>query len=82
MFAVGTEIHLVNRMGKEFAAEGKKVITLTIPAACAPPCSASRRSICAGRWKIWRKQCREPDQSERRREALGRVALDRMLEIQ
>ena len=28
MFAVGTEIHLVNRMGKEFAAEGKKVVTL------------------------------------------------------
>ncbi len=28
MFAVGTEIHLVNRMGKEFAAEGKNVITL------------------------------------------------------
>ena len=27
-FAVGTEIHLVNRMGKEFAAERKKVITL------------------------------------------------------
>ncbi len=27
-FAVGTEIHLVNRMGKEFAPEGKKVITL------------------------------------------------------
>jgi quinolinate synthase len=28
MFAVGTEIHLVNRMAKRFAAEGKKVITL------------------------------------------------------
>ncbi len=28
VFAVGTEIHLVNRMGKEFAAEGKKVMTL------------------------------------------------------
>jgi len=28
MFALGTEIHLVNRMGKEFAGEGKKVITL------------------------------------------------------
>jgi quinolinate synthase len=27
-FAVGTEIHLVNRMAKEFAADGKKVITL------------------------------------------------------
>jgi quinolinate synthase len=28
MFAVGTEIHLVNRMGKEFAREGKKVLSL------------------------------------------------------
>jgi quinolinate synthase len=28
MFAVGTEIHLVNRMGKRFAEERKKVITL------------------------------------------------------
>ena len=28
MFAVGTEIHLVNRMALRFAAEGKKIITL------------------------------------------------------
>jgi quinolinate synthase len=28
MFAVGTEIHLVNRMAKRFAAKGKRVITL------------------------------------------------------
>jgi quinolinate synthase len=28
MFAVGTEIHLVNRMAHRFAAQGKKVITL------------------------------------------------------
>jgi quinolinate synthase len=28
MFAVGTEIHLVNRMARRFAAQGKKVITL------------------------------------------------------
>jgi quinolinate synthase len=28
MFAVGTEIHLVNRMAKQFADQGKKVITL------------------------------------------------------
>ncbi|GAC1648764.1 MAG: quinolinate synthase NadA [Acidobacteriaceae bacterium] len=27
-FAVGTEIHLVNRMAKQYAAQGKKVITL------------------------------------------------------
>ena len=25
----------------------------TTPAACARPCSASRRSICAGRWRTW-----------------------------
>ena len=28
IFAVGTEVHLVNRMARRFAAEGKKVITL------------------------------------------------------
>jgi len=28
IFAVGTEIHLVNRMARRFAAEGKKIITL------------------------------------------------------
>jgi quinolinate synthase len=28
MFAVGTEIHLVNRMANRFAAEGKRIITL------------------------------------------------------
>jgi quinolinate synthase len=28
MFAVGTELHLVNRMARRFAAEGKRVITL------------------------------------------------------
>ncbi len=27
-FAIGTEIHLVNRLAKRFAAEGKKIITL------------------------------------------------------
>lgn len=28
MFAIGTEIHLVNRLAKEFAPKGKKIITL------------------------------------------------------
>jgi quinolinate synthase len=28
MFAIGTEIHLVNRLAKRFAGEGKKIITL------------------------------------------------------
>ena len=28
MFAIGTEIHLVNRLARRFAPEGKKIITL------------------------------------------------------
>jgi len=28
MFAIGTEIHLVNRLAKRFAAQGKKIVTL------------------------------------------------------
>jgi len=48
-------IHLVNRMGKEFAAEGKKVITLDDSGCLCTTISASHRSICAGRWKTWRK---------------------------
>jgi quinolinate synthase len=28
MFAIGTEIHLINRLAKRFAAEGKRIITL------------------------------------------------------
>jgi quinolinate synthase len=28
VFAVGTEIHLVNRMARHFAAEGKKIVSL------------------------------------------------------
>jgi quinolinate synthase len=28
MFAVGTEIHLVNRLARRFGPEGKKIITL------------------------------------------------------
>ena len=28
MFAVGTEIHLVNRMARHFANQGKRIITL------------------------------------------------------
>jgi quinolinate synthase len=28
MFAIGTEIHLVNRMARRFASEGKRIITL------------------------------------------------------
>lgn len=33
MFAIGTEIHLVNRLARRFAPEGKKIITLD-PTGC------------------------------------------------
>jgi len=53
MFAVGTEIHLVNRMGKEFAAEGKKVITLDDSGClCTTMFPHLATSICAGHWRI------------------------------
>jgi len=38
MFAIGTEIHLVNRLAKRFAEEDKPHHhASTTPAACAPP---------------------------------------------
>ena len=55
MFAVGTEIHLVNRMARRFAARARKSSPSTTPAASAPPCTASARSTWPGRWKTWSK---------------------------
>ncbi len=52
-FAVGTEIHLVNRLAKRFAPLGKRVITLDDPDACARRCTGSLRSTWRGLWKIW-----------------------------
>ena len=54
MFAIGTEIHLVNRLARRFAAEGKRIMTpRRSRAACAPRCIASARSTWRGRWKTW-----------------------------
>jgi quinolinate synthase len=53
MFAVGTEIHLVNRMARRFAPRASASSRSTTPAACAPPCTASARSIWPGRWRTW-----------------------------
>jgi len=50
---VGTEIHLVNRMARRFAAQGKKVITLDdhgLPVH--HHCTASARSTWPGFWRI------------------------------
>src|SRR6202049_2324752 len=83
MFAVGTEIHLVNRMGTEFAAEGKKVITLDDSGClCTTMFRISPQHLC---WVLENllegnvvNQIRVKDDVKH----WARVALDRMLEIQ
>jgi len=82
MFAVGTEIHLVNRMGKEFAAEGKKVITLDDSGClCTTMFRISPQHLC---WALENlaegnvvNQIKVKDDVKQ----WARVALDRMLEI-
>jgi quinolinate synthase len=81
-FAVGTEIHLVNRMGKEFAAEGKKVITLDDSGClCTTMFRISPQHLC---WALENlvegnvvNQIKVKDEVK----YWARVALDRMLEI-
>ncbi len=83
MFAVGTEIHLVNRMGKEFAAQGKKVITLDDSGClCTTMFRISPQHLC---WALENlaegnvvNQIKVNDDVKH----WARVALDRMLEIQ
>jgi len=83
MFAVGTEIHLVNRMGKEFAAEGKKVISLDDSGClCTTMFRISPQHLC---WVL--ENLIEENVVNRIRvtddvKHWARVALDRMLEIQ
>ncbi len=83
MFAVGTEIHLVNRMGREFAEQGKKVITLDDSGClCTTMFRISPQHLC---WVL--ENLVEGNVVNRivvRDEVKhwARVALDRMLEIQ
>jgi quinolinate synthase len=82
MFAVGTEIHLVNRMARRFAEQGKKVITLDDTGClCTTMYRISPQHLCwvlenlaEGR-VVNRIQVR-PDVKR-----WARVALDRMLEV-
>ncbi len=50
-WAVGTEIHLVNRLAAEHP--DRMIVLSTTACACAAPCIEFRRSTFAGRWKIW-----------------------------
>jgi quinolinate synthase len=82
-FAVGTEIHLVNRMGREFAAEGKKVVSLDDSGClCTTMFRISPQHLC---WALENlvegnvvNQIKVKDDVKH----WARVALDRMLEIQ
>ena len=81
-FAVGTEIHLVNRMGKEFASQGKMVITLDESGClCTTMFRISPQHLC---WALENlvdgnvvNRIQVPDDVKH----WSRVALDRMLEI-
>lgn len=81
-FAVGTEIHLVNRMGKEFAKENKMVITLDDSGClCTTMFRISPQHLC---WAL--ENLADGNVVNRIRVPEGvkhwsRVALDRMLEI-
>ncbi|HZD95073.1 MAG TPA: quinolinate synthase NadA [Candidatus Sulfotelmatobacter sp.] len=81
-FAVGTEIHLVNRMAKEFAGEGKMVMTLDESGClCTTMFRISPQHLC---WALENlveenvvNRIQVPDDVKH----WSRVALDRMLEI-
>jgi quinolinate synthase len=83
MFAVGTEIHLVNRMGKDFAAEGKKVITLDDSGClCTTMFRISPQHLCWALENLVAGNVVNRIAVSEDVKKWARAALDRMLEIQ
>jgi quinolinate synthase len=82
MFAVGTEIHLVNRMGHEFAKEGKRVITLNDSGClCTTMFRISPQHLCWALENLAEGNIVNQIQVKEEVKRWARVALDRMLEI-
>ena len=82
MFAVGTEIHLVNRMGKEFASEGKKVLSLDDSGClCTTMFRISPQHLCWALENLVERNIVNRIQVREDVKRWARVALDRMLEI-
>jgi quinolinate synthase len=82
MFAVGTEIHLVNRMAKKYAAEGKRVITLDDAGCmCTTMYRISPQHLCWVLENLVEGRVVNRIQVRRNVRHWARVALDRMLEI-
>jgi quinolinate synthase len=81
-FAVGTEIHLVNRMGKEFARDNKMVITLDDSGClCTTMFRISPQHLCWALENLVEGQVVNRIQVPEEVKYWSRVALDRMLEI-
>jgi quinolinate synthase len=81
-FAVGTEIHLVNRMAKEFAPQGKKVLSLDDSGClCTTMFRISPQHLCWALENLVEGNVVNRIQVHDEVKRWARVALDRMLEI-
>jgi quinolinate synthase len=82
MFAVGTEIHLVNRMAKKYAAEDKRIITLDDTGClCTTMYRISPQHLCWVLENLVEGRVVNRIQVRRGVKHSARVALNRMLEI-
>lgn len=82
-FAVGTEIHLVNRMGKEFAKDNKMVVSLDDSGClCTTMFRISPQHLCWALENLVEGNVVNRIQVDEEIKNWSRVALDRMLEIQ
>ena len=81
-FAIGTEIHLVNRLAKRFAAEGKKIITLDDSGClCTTMYRISPQHLAWALENLVEGRVVNQIQVKRTVKRWAKVALDRMLEI-
>jgi quinolinate synthase len=82
MFAIGTEIHLVNRLAKRFAAEGKRIITLDDSGClCTTMYRISPHHLAWALENLIEGRVVNQIQVRKSVKHWARVALDRMLEI-
>jgi len=82
MFAIGTEIHLVNRLARRFAAEGKRIITLDDTGClCTTMYRISPQHLAWALENLIEGRVVNRIQVRPSVKHLARVALDRMLEV-
>ncbi len=82
-FAVGTEIHLVNRMGKEFAKDNKMVVSLDDSGClCTTMFRISPQHLCWALENLVEGNVVNRIKVHEEVKHWSKVALDRMLEIQ